>query len=136
MSARILLIFIFHLLTGPLLADGVIDAQKDKGFKLRSEVETNFGLAIEVLEAGKGPWTLAKEAIVYSKEEYQVFRRRDGFWMAVEVDLLRHPAGSSKAVRVSSEDLRAGDAIAVKGAGFLKVVELSLWGPAVHGHPH
>jgi hypothetical protein len=37
---------------------------------------------------------------------------------------------------VESSELKAGDQVAIEGTGFLKIVELSVFGPAIEGHIH
>jgi hypothetical protein len=110
---------------------GVLEASEDLGFKLREGVEERFGIKSQPLISEK-PGNLPKGAIVYSKEDYQVFRRRDGFWKPITVKAKRR----GDVVSIESGELKAGDFIAIDGTGFLKIVELSVFGPAIEGHIH
>jgi hypothetical protein len=110
---------------------GVLEANEESGFKLRPEVEVNFQLKQETLSSGSS-WNFPKNTIVYSQKEYQVFRKRDGFWKAVDVSIEK----KSDSVTIKSKDLRSGDSIATEGNGFLKIIEQSVFGPAIEGHVH
>jgi hypothetical protein len=110
---------------------GVLEASEETGFKLRDGVEERFGIKAMILTSEK-QILLPKEAIVYSKEEYQVFRKRDGFWKPIDVTIARKSSG----VVVSSNDLKSRDEVAIEAVGFLKIVELSVFGPAIEGHIH
>lgn len=110
---------------------GVLEASEDLGFKLRKGVEERFGIKSLPISTGK-PGNLPKGAVVYSKEDYQVFRRRDGFWKPIKVKATRR----GDVVAVETTELKAGDQVAIEGLGFLKIVELSVFGPAIEGHIH
>lgn len=110
---------------------GVLEANEDIGFKLREGVEERFGIKSQQLSSEK-PGNMPEGAIVYSKEDYQVFRKRNGFWKPVTVKAAR----KGDLVSVESKELKTGDLIAVNGTGFLKLVELSVFGPAIEGHIH
>ena len=110
---------------------GVLEASEDLGFKLREGVEERFGIKTQSITSEK-PGNLPKGTIVYSKEEYQIFRKRDGFWKPIDVKATR----KGDSVSIESKDLKAGDLVAIEGTGFLKIVELSVFGPAIEGHIH
>lgn len=110
---------------------GVLESSEDLGFKLREGVEERFGIKSQAIRSEKAGH-LPKSVIVYSKEDYQVFRKRDGFWKPIKVVATRR----GDVVSVESRELKAGDLIAIDGIGFLKIVELSVFGPAIEGHIH
>jgi hypothetical protein len=94
----------------------------DQGFLLREGVETRIGI-MSLLIASSSP-VIPKDALVYSKDEHQVFRKRSGFWKAIDVQVKRQ----GHTIRVQGPQLQPGDAIAIKAAGLLKVIELSVIG--------
>lgn len=110
---------------------GVLEAREGLGFKLREGVEERFGIKSQRVSSGK-PGNLPKEAIVYSKEDYQIFRKRNGFWKPITVKAAR----KGDVVSIDTGELKAGDQVAIDGTGFLKIVELSVFGPAIEGHIH
>ena len=109
---------------------GVLDANEELGFKLRAGVEERFGITTQMVHSTS--LTLPRGAIVYSKEEYEVFRKRNDYWKALDVEITR----KADSVLIKSHELKAGDSVAIKGVGFLKIVELSVFGPAIEGHIH
>lgn len=116
-------------LVGPDKA--VLEANEASGFLLRPGVEERLGIESQPLATGK-VGQVPRAAIVYSKEDYQVFRKRDGFWKAIDVKVLR----KREFFTIATDDLKKGDSIAVQGAGLLKIVEQSVFGPAIEGHIH
>lgn len=109
----------------------VLEADEHVGFRLRDGVEERLGIKTQALSSTK-EMRLGKAALVFSREEYQVFRKRSGFWRAIDVKAERKGAY----FLVKSPELKPGDTIAVEAVGLLKVVELSVFGPAVEGHIH
>jgi len=110
---------------------GVLEASDDLGFKLREGVEERFGIISQTM-GSDNRGNIPKGAIVYSREEYQVFRKRNGFWKPVDIEAKR----KGDAVSIKSQELKAGDLIATEGTGLLKIIELSVFGPAIEGHIH
>jgi hypothetical protein len=108
---------------------GILKADEDRGFKLRDGVEARFSISRQTLGKDR---LFPKDAILYSKEDIQIFRKRDGYWKAIDVSIVR----KGQLVSLASDELRADDEIAVQGAGFLKIMELSVFGPAMQGHIH
>ncbi|RZA24681.1 MAG: hypothetical protein EOP10_09190 [Proteobacteria bacterium] len=102
----------------------------ETGFQLRDGVEERFGVKTAIVTSKDV--LLPKESIVYSKEEYQVLRRRSNLWKSIDVDVKR----KGQFVLIQSADLKSGDAVATQGAGLLKVIEISISGPEPEGHIH
>jgi hypothetical protein len=109
---------------------GVVAADPKSGFVLQKSAEQNFAIKITVLDAGP-LWLVPRAALVYSGLETQIFRRRGDHWRSVDVEVVRKRA---ELVEIRSQDLRRGDAIAVKGGGFLKIIEQSVFGPVHDEH--
>lgn len=111
---------------------GVTEASENLGFVLKDKVASNFAIQRQTL-TGKGPFVVASQAILYSGLEKQVFRFRGKHWKAVDVTIIKRTVTN---VTISSKELAPGDSIASSGVGFLKIIEQSVFGPAIEGHVH
>lgn len=109
---------------------GVLEADEHIGFKLRSGVEERY--QVKTLTVGASPWIWPRGVILYSKGDRQVFRKRDGFWLAVDVSYERR----GENVVIQSPLLKAGDQVATSGSGLLKIVELHVFSEEESGHIH
>lgn len=106
------------------LPASVIATDPELGFRLSDAAIARLGVRFEELK-GAGPWAVPKAALVRVKRSTGVYRQSDGFITLVLVETM---GTSGDYVRIRSEDLLAGDRIAVSGSGFLRVVELELSG--------
>ena len=111
---------------------GVTHADEHEGFALNERAARNFALQTSPVK-GKAPWIVPASALVSSGTEKQIFRFRDGYWKAVDVELIKRDA---RTVTIKSPDLAPTDRIAVTGVGYLKIVEQSIFGPETPGHVH
>ncbi|RZA25517.1 MAG: hypothetical protein EOP10_06615 [Proteobacteria bacterium] len=110
--------------------DKAVLTLNETGFQLREGVEERF--EVKTVTYSSKEVLLPKESIVYSKEEYQVLRRRSKLWKSIDVDVKR----KGRFVIIQGADLKLGDVIAIQGAGLLKVIEISVSGPEPEGHIH
>ena len=108
------------------------EADPHLGFVIKEKVEENFSIKRLNL-SGQRPYRIPQKSIVSSGSEKQVYRIRDRYWKAIEVELLQR---DSEYITVTSEELAPGDSIAISGVGFLKMIEQSLFGPESEGHVH
>ncbi len=111
---------------------GVVKASESLGFMLKDKVERNFSITKQKLPA-QGPFVIPTTALLLSGMEKKVFRYRNNYWKAVTVEITRKSSGQSI---IKSTELAAGDSIAITGVGFLKIIEQSVFGPAIEGHVH
>ncbi len=111
---------------------GVVKASESLGFMLKDKVERNFSIAKQKLP-DQGPFVIPTTALLLSGMEKKVFRYRNNYWKAVNVEITRKSAEQSI---IKSTELAAGDSIAITGVGFLKIIEQSVFGPAIEGHVH
>ncbi len=111
---------------------GVVKASENLGFMLKDKVERNFSIEKQKLPS-QGPFVIPATALLLSGMEKKVFRYRNNYWKAVDVEIIRKSASQST---VKSKELAPGDSIAVTGVGFLKIIEQSVFGPAIEGHVH
>ncbi len=111
---------------------GVTAADEDKGFVIKSKVETNFAIKTQKIVGSIGV-LVPRSALLFSGMEKQVYRNRDNCWKAVDVTIVKKQKDTFE---IRSKDLAAGDSIAITGVGFLKIIEQSVFGPAIEGHVH
>lgn len=97
----------------------VLESSESLGFRLAPQALQTLG--IETLEF-HGIDAIPASARVYSQDEIGVYRLRDGWFRLIHLD--------------QPEELRKGDAIAVRGAAFLRVTDMSLFGDPIGGHHH
>lgn len=107
---------------------GILEASEKKGIKLSPEALKNFEIKTLKL-TGDGPWSIPKSAILYSGEEINLFRLRDGFFKRIDFQTLNNG-------QVDSDDMRENDEIVISGLGFLRTAELAAFGGVEHGHSH
>ncbi len=108
----------------------LLRADEHEGFELKEGVAKRF--EIDTLVLGAKPWRIPRQALVYSKQDIQVFRLRDRLWKSIAVTIERQ--GDSALIR--SEELAVGDEIAVRGSQLLKVIELDAFSEEDAGHVH
>lgn len=111
---------------------GILAASKNEGFKLSPEAFKNFDLRFVTVTMSSAA-ILPPSALVFSGEEVNVYRLRNGFFKRIDFKLQKK---SEKEISISSPDLANGDQVAVAGLGFLRIAELTAFGGAPEGHSH
>ena len=111
---------------------GVLAATAENGFRLAPEPIATFGIKVTQL-AGAGPWRLPRATQVFSLEEVNIFRFRDGFFKRIDFNLTRREGDW---IVIGSDALRAGDSVATDGVRFLRMIELNTLGGEAAGHSH
>ncbi|MEK2646329.1 hypothetical protein [Bdellovibrio sp. BCCA] len=111
---------------------GIISFDEHDGFKLSSEAIKNFDLKTVALK-GSNPWEVPANAVLYSGEEVNVYRLRDGFYKRIDFDLI---SKNGSQIKIKSKDLQTGDELVVQGVGFLRTAEIVASGGAPEGHSH
>ncbi|UYL07365.1 hypothetical protein B9G69_009935 [Bdellovibrio sp. SKB1291214] len=104
----------------------------DEGFKLSAEAVKNFGITTLRL-VKSGPWTVPTSAVLYSAEEVNLYRLRNGFFKRIDFTTEKR---SPAELLVRSKDLKDHDEVVVQGVGFLRTAELMATGGAPEGHSH
>lgn len=110
---------------------GILELNEDLGFKLSPEAEKNF--EIQYLDVGASTITLIKSAIVFTGEEKNIYRYRDGFYRRLDLDSIQRKGDS---YIVSSKELKTGDKIVNHGLGLLRLAEIAAAGGGIEGHHH
>lgn len=110
---------------------GVTAYDEKKGFVLSPEATRNFRIETKQLE-GQGPWTVDAKALLSTREEKSVYRVREGFLKRIDVEIRNK---KKETVSISSHNLRSGDAVVVRGSGFIRIAEVDLTsGETEHHH--
>ena len=102
-------------------AEAVLEASPERGFRLAPQAVQTLGIETIPLQRGK-PEEIPASALVYYQDEIGVYRLRDGWFRLIPLD--------------APEELRSGDSVAIQGAGFLRVTDMSLFGNQPSGHHH
>lgn len=111
---------------------GIVEADKEKGFKLSPEAEVNFAVKKIKVQSADGV-EIPQKALVTSTVEVNVYRYRDGFYKRIDFDTV---SKNTTTLRIKSKDIKQGDEIATTGLGFLRVTEIAAFDGAPEGHSH
>lgn len=111
---------------------GIESYDEHEGLKLSKQALKNFGIQSVAL-TGPGPWRLPDLARVYSGEEVNLYRLRNGYFFRIDFKELGRGAGF---LTVSSGALKAGDRIVTSGQGYLRITEIAASGGASEGDSH
>lgn len=102
-------------------AKAVLESSETLGFRLSPQAIQTLGIETTILSR-EGVTGIPPEALVYFQDEIGVYRLREGWFRLVHLD--------------DPQELRAGDSVAVRGAAYLRVTDLSLSGGELAGHHH
>nr|WP_295903301.1 hypothetical protein [uncultured Bdellovibrio sp.] len=111
---------------------GITSFDEHDGFKLSPEALKNFELKTVALK-GAVSWEVPASAVLYSGEEVNLYRVREGFYKRIDFDTI---SKNGSQVKIKSKDLQAGDEVVVQGVGFLRTAEIVASGGAPEGHSH
>lgn len=111
---------------------GIVEANKEKGFKLSPEAEKNFSIKkFKVVKPQN--IEIPKAALVTSGVEINLYRLRDGFYKRIDFTTVTTKVNT---LIINSKDLAQNDDIALSGLGFLRISEISAFEGAPEGHSH
>lgn len=111
---------------------GIVEANKENGFKLSAEAEKNFSIQrVKVLTTSSVQ--IPRNAIVTSGIETNLFRVRNGFYKRIDFVKI---SSVDNAITIRSDDLKINDEIAISGLGFLRISEIAAFDGAPSGHSH
>lgn len=115
---------------GPNFAVTAFD--KEEGFKLSDQALATLTIKFAPLQ-GKGPWTIAHDALVTLKKSTAVYRRYQGFITLVLVKVTKQ---TEAGLVITSQDLEPNDEIAISGVPFLRMVDADLNSETTDGCAH
>lgn len=111
---------------------GIVEADKEKGFKLSVEAEKNFDIKkIKILSTASIELPLS--AVATSTVEVNVYRFRDGFYKRIDFNQI---SKNQNKIFIKSPELKTGDEVAISGLGYLRVTEIAAFDGAPEGHSH
>ena len=111
---------------------GILKADKELGFILSPEAVKNFSIKTSIL-TGVKPWILPASARVFSQNEVNFFRIRNGYIKRIDFKTL---SSQASLLKKDSVDLMNGDEVIIQGMGFVRIAELAAFGGAPEGHSH
>ncbi len=102
----------------------VIEANEKDGLKLSEKALKNLDL--EFITAANGA-TLAVPAssVVHFQDFSAIYRERSGWFKMVEIE----PVMRGTSVQFTSKDISPGDRIVTRNPGFIRVIDLDVFGP-------
>ncbi len=112
---------------------GITEINEKDGFKISKEAYQNFDIQTVTLKKDSTTWEIPLKAVLYSGDEVNVFRLRQGFYKRVDFIPL---SKTRTEIKIKSADLQAGDEVVFQGHAFLRSVEIVATGGAPHGHSH
>lgn len=102
----------------------VYETSLEKGMRLSEKALKNIEVATTSVSGGTDI-TLTGEPLVYFQDNVGVYRLRDGWFKLVKVQVVRK---AKDLATLRSAELKAGDGVAIKGAGLLRVSEMDAFG--------
>jgi hypothetical protein len=127
-------IFILSLVLFTKIALAVPAGTKgeDGNFKVSEKSLNHLGVTFAPLTGG-GPWKIPKTALVRIKLTQGVYRRFEGELTYV---IVKVTSAQNDQVLIQSEDLEAGDEVAVTGVKYLRMAETDLNSETVDNCAH
>jgi len=102
----------------------VFETSTNLGMKLTDKALINIEVKTMKLDS-TGDYNLPPESIVHFQDQVGVYRRRDGWFRLIKIQILKN---SDREVSVRSTELRAGDELVIHGADLLRVSEMDAFG--------
>lgn len=119
-------------LSSIVIANPAATKNEDGSFKISDQSQRVMGINFVRLE-GSGPWTLPADSLVKIKFTQGIYRRYEGNITYVLVNVLK---SDSQTITLQSEDLVAGDEVAVSATNFLRLTESDLNSETVDSCAH
>lgn len=102
------------------------------GFKLSPEAIKNFELRTVKLKHVE-PWSVPNSAVLYSGEEINIYRLRNGFYKRIDFSIV---SKSDRDLQIKTPELKSGDEVVTQGVAFLRTAEIVATGGVPEGHSH
>lgn len=102
------------------------------GFKLSPEAIKNFELLTVKLKNVE-PWNIPTSAVLYSGEEINIYRLRNGFYKRIDFSMV---SKNEKELKIRTSELKSGDEVVTQGVAFLRTAEIVATGGGPEGHSH
>lgn len=119
---KLVLIAFMLLISSLVLAESASMKNEDGSFKVTEASQK--ALKIQFLEMkGSGPWIIPKSALVKVKFSNGVYRQYEGNITFIIVKILQQKGDE---LVIESQDIEAGDKLAITGTHFLRMIEADL----------
>lgn len=105
---------------------------KNGHFKVTEKSLKHLGVHFKSL-SGNGPWLIPSESLVRIKLTEGVYRRFDG---EITYVIVKKNLQKNNQVLITSEDIEAGDEVAISGSQFLRMAETDLNSETVDNCAH
>lgn len=102
----------------------ILEANEKDGLKLSDKAIKN--LELEFISASDRPALLIPESSVVRFQDFSaIYRERAGWFKMVEIE----PVIRGSMASFTSKDILQGDRIVTKNSGFIRVIDLDVFGP-------
>lgn len=101
----------------------VIESSEKEGLRLSQRAVKN--LELEYMTATSSTLKVPISSLIQFQDFSAVYRERAGWFKMVEIE----PTLLGESVQFTSKDILKGDRIVTKNAGFLRVIDLDVFGP-------
>lgn len=102
----------------------VIEASEKDGLKISEKALKNLDLEF-MTASGGATFSVPTAALVHFQDFSAIYRERSGWFKMVEIE----PVVRGSVAQFSSKDISPGDRIVVRNSGFIRVIELDVFGP-------
>lgn len=102
----------------------VVEASEKDGLKISEKALKNLDLEFMAV-SNRSTFTVPIAALVHFQDFSAIYRERGGWFKMVEID----PVIRGSVAQFASKDISPGDRIVVRNSGFIRVIELDVFGP-------
>lgn len=102
----------------------VIEATEKEGLKISEKALKNLDLEF-VTASHSSALTVPMTALVRFQDFSAIYRERAGWFKMVEIE----PTVRGSTAHFTSKDISPGDRIVIRNSGFIRVIDLDIFGP-------
>lgn len=102
----------------------VVEASEKDGLKLSEKALKNLELDFMAVLGGTNI-SVPASALVHFQDFSAIYRLRNGWFKMVEIE----PTIRGQMAQFNSKDISSGDQIVISNPGFIRVIELDVFGP-------
>lgn len=102
----------------------VTEASEKDGLKISEKAQKNLELEF-MAASNSSTFSVPTAALVHFQDFSAIYRERGGWFKMVEIE----PIIRGSVAQFTSKDISPGDRIVVRNSGFIRVIELDVFGP-------
>lgn len=102
----------------------VTEASEKEGLKISEKAQKNLDLEFMTVSSGS-TLSVPTTALVHFQDFSAIYRERGGWFKMVEIE----PSVRGSVAQFTSKDISPGDRVVVRNSGFIRVIELDVFGP-------